>query len=118
MVAISVSSCRVTSARPIESAPNPAPSRAATNVSIATPPGPPRNVAPTMSARPTMMADWITIVTEFISTRPQISAPRWTGEIRNRSTIPRSRSSMTGIPPHPAEKNAVIITTPGTRYSV
>ena len=62
-----------------------------------------------------MISDWIAVVSPPCARRPVISDERRTGETRKRSMTPRSRSSMTGIPVHPAPKNAVITTTPGAR---
>jgi hypothetical protein len=47
-----------------------------------------------------------------------ISDERLTGETRKRSTTPRSRSSIIGMPLQPAVKNAVITTTPGARNAI
>ena len=62
-----------------------------------------------------MMIDWITIEKTLWSTRPAMIDPRCTGDIRNRSTTPRSMSEIMLMPPQPAPKRAVIMTTPGAR---
>jgi hypothetical protein len=59
-----------------------------------------------------MISDWIAIVMAAWPTLPTISADRFTGVPRKRSITPRSMSWIIDIP-QPAEKNAVITTTPG-----
>ena len=68
----------------------------------ATPTTPFENSAPAISASPMMITVWTTICSDACASRPVISDERRTGETRNRSTTPRSRSSIIGIPLQPA----------------
>ena len=63
-MAMSVSSRRTSSARPIERQPKRRAEQAATRIRTATPSDPLGNVAPTISARTTMISDWIAMVSE------------------------------------------------------
>ena len=65
-----------------------------------------------------MISDWIAIVSAAWPTEPTISDDRLTGVARKRSMMPRSMSWIIDMPPQPAEKNAVITTTPGVKKSV
>jgi hypothetical protein len=68
------------------------------------------------SAMPTITSDWSMTCTRFWPTRPAISGRRRTGVTSRRSVTPRSRSSTVVMPFQPLEKNAVMTSTPGTRY--
>ena len=115
---ISVSSLRTTRASPFESAPTVTPSSAPTAIMPTTPSTPLAKSAPTTSASATMISDWIPIVSAACPTRPTISADRLTGVPRKRSITPRSMSWIMVIPLQPAEKKAVMTTTPGVKKSV
>ena len=77
---------------------------------------PPSNATPIASAMPTITSDWISACTVFWPRRPTISDQRLAGVTSSRSVTPRSRSSIMDIPFQPLEKNAVMTSTPGTRY--
>ena len=76
-IAISVSSWRTISAMPFDSAAEArAEQRGEARSATSTPATPPGNVAPTTSASPTMISDWITMLTRPARSRPVISEPR------------------------------------------
>jgi hypothetical protein len=115
---IRLSSLRATSASALESAAKAVPSSPAMSTSTVTASAPPAKVTPTASAIATTTADCSRTCTRFCPTRPRISGRRRTGVTSSRSTTPRSRSSIVAMPFQPLEKNAVMTSTPGTRYCV
>ena len=64
---------------------------------------------------PRMIMVWIATMIPCCTSLPPINADRLTGDTRNRSRTPRSRSSIMLMPLHPAVNSAVMITMPGTR---
>ena len=62
-----------------------------------------------------MISDWIVVLTACSMTLAFMMAPRLTGVIRNRLSVPRSISSIVPMPAHMLDETALITTTPGTR---
>ena len=65
-----------------------------------------------------MITAWTTPTMAPCSSLPAMSEPRLAGDTRKRSTTPRSMSSMSPMPLHPAEKRQVMTTMPGVRKSM
>ncbi len=65
-----------------------------------------------------MMADWMTPTMAPWTSRPAMSELRLAGLTRNRSTTPRSMSSMRSMPLQPALNRQVMTTMPGVRKSM
>jgi hypothetical protein len=88
----------------------------AATTSITTPSTPPSKLTPMASAMAMITSDWISACTAFWPRRPAISGQRRAGVTSRLSVTPRSRSSIVDIPFQLLEKNAVMTSTPGTRY--